>query len=247
MNARQFLAPLLALSLLAPLAWSAETPAKNPAAEWPGQPGVIVDENELVMLRPGFPARPHILLVNTAKAVDEATFFELLRTLRKELQARVWTNSVPGSLFQQALASPDVLTRQFTTNAILTILIERAPDTYPLLVAPGHWVRLNLSGIDADKPAPDVLKKRLGQAIQRAAAYGVGSGFTPNNLCVMWSGVKRWRDLDQAGRNFSPESYSPVSHYLMEKSAHAGTVPLWKLGTKDEKHETDKVDDAKKK
>ncbi len=247
MNARQFLAPLLALSLLAPLAWSAETPAKKAAAEWQGQPGVVVDDNDLVMLRPGFPAKPHILLVNTARAVDDATLFELLRVLRKDLQVRVWTNSIPASLFQKALASPDVLTAQFTTNAILTILIERAPDAYPLLVAPGHWVRLNLNGIDADKPAPELLNKRLGQAIQRAAGVGVGGGFTPNALCVMWSGVMNWRDLDKAGRNYSPDSFFPISSYFNDRGARAGVVPLWKLGDKDEKSAADKVDGAKKK
>lgn len=201
-------------------------------ADWKGQPGVVLDADGLVMLRPGFPSRPHILLVNTAGAVDEPTLFSLLRVLRKETQAVVWTNAIPRSMLMQAMAEPGAIQTRFSTNAILAVLIERAPDATPLLVSPGRWARLNLTGIDADKPAPGVLEKRLSRAVLRAAAYATGAGAVANPLCVMWQGIRGWRDLDTAGRNFSPESQSVVTGFLIGHEAIAGVVPLWKLGEK---------------
>ena len=232
----QYLKPKF-VAVLAALLFSVQLQAADKSAavpgavaDWKGQPGVVVDADGLVMLRPGFPSRPHILLVNTAGAVDEATLFSLLRVLRKETQAVVWTNAIPRSMLMQAIAEPGAIQARFSTNAIIAVLIERTPDATPLLVSPGRWARLNLGGIDADKPAPGVLEKRLSRAVLRAAAFATGAGAVPNPLCVMWQGIRGWRDLDKAGRNFSPESQAAVTAFLSDRGAIAGVVPLWKLG-----------------
>jgi len=213
---------------------------KTPAAEtektekpdFRGQPGMVLDEKGRVMTRPGFPNNPHVLLVNIGNAVSDKTLFDLLCAVRRETQARVWTNNAPTALVSKVMADPAILPRTFTTNAVLTVMIERSPEGNPITIAPRSWARLNLYGIDAAKPEATVRDTLYTRAVLRAVAFGMGAGLSSQPHCLMSGAVQSWPDMLKTGPNFSPEASMAIMQFIRQYNASAGLAQLWKLGGK---------------
>lgn len=158
----------------------------------------------------------HILLVNVADAIPADAWPLVATYATSRLQLNVWTNSVDVFAADALLGNPLAFRRMFGDKAKVAVFIENSPAGAPVTCAPGFWSRVNLNGIDGDKPDVQTLRDRYAKMILKGMAYASGGGASVDPTCSLCYSSLSLKGLDACGISISPSTYFPMLEILRQ-------------------------------
>ena len=169
--------------------------------------------DEVRLIAPEAAARNHILVANVAGAVPEAAWKLASTYAVSRLQVNVWTNAVASLDVKACVAERDWLSRAFGAKAKVGVFVVNDPKLPRLVGAPGEWIAVNVDGLAADGPNPQVLRDRYAKAILRGLAFACGSGSSleRDSLCYAAWTVE---GLDRSLIQINPPTYFPMLERL---------------------------------
>ena len=158
----------------------------------------------------------HVLIVNVGGAVPEDMWPTVVTYALSRLQINAWTNSAAGPVSAEIFADPVSFRKAFGEKARVAVFMERSPVGAPVTCAPGFWSRVNLAGIDADRPDAQTLRDRCAKMLLKGVAYAAGGGASVDPTCSLCYSSLSLRGLDACGISISPSTYFPMLEILRQ-------------------------------
>ena len=158
----------------------------------------------------------HILLVNVGGAIPPETWPVVTTFATSRLSLNVWTNSVEKFDTAALFVNPFAFRPAFGEKAKVAVFFEKSPVGAPVTCSPGYWSRVNLAGIDSDKPDAQTLRDRYAKMILKGMAYAVGGGASLDQTCSLHYTSLSLKGLDGCGISIAPTTYFPMLEILRQ-------------------------------
>lgn len=158
----------------------------------------------------------HILLVNVGGAIPPETWPLVTTFATSRLSLNVWTNSVEKFDTAALFVNPFAFRPAFGEKAKVAVFFEKSPVGAPVTCSPGYWSRVNLAGIDSDKPDAQTLRDRYAKMILKGMAYAVGGGASLDQTCSLHYTSLSLKGLDGCGISIAPTTYFPMLEILRQ-------------------------------
>lgn len=185
--------------------------------------------------------RPHLLIVNVAGALPDAVFASAAERAASAVMVNCWTNSIPKSIYRDALDNPGLLAKTFGEKARIVVFVEKADIGASFLNAPGSWSMVNLRGLDKDKPDAQKYEDRCAKMILKGMAHASGAGASLEQVCAMYHGSFTLTGLDKVKVVLSPMTYFPMMETLQSLGGNELVTPQQDYDEEPEPEEAEEV------